>query len=233
MKLSTLMFAAGASLVLAACNGSDKPAGGATAGGAVEGTFYGEVNLGPENAPAVLREYASPTCGHCANLHEDAIKPLKERTKTGELRIEFREFMTPPRPIAMASFQIARCAGEDKYFDVLEDIFTNQRGIMLAAQQGAVRASLTAVAARHGLSEADFNACIRDQQLLETINRFETEGVKRGVSSTPTLFLNGQEVSRSDYTLDRLNALIDELNGIEPAAPAESTDEAETPASEE
>jgi protein-disulfide isomerase len=210
------------------------PSGGtATAGGSVEGTFYGEVNLGSADAPAVLREYASPTCGHCAHLHEEAIKALKERTKTGELRIEFREFMTPPRPIAMASFQIARCAGEDKYFDVLEDVFENQRGIMIAAQQGAARASLTAVAARHGLTEAEFNTCIRDQKVLETINGFEEEGLKRGVSSTPTLFLNGKEVNRSDYTLARLNALIDELNGIEPAAPAQDTDEAGTPASEE
>lgn len=229
MKLSKWMFAACASLALAACGGSDKP-GSNGAGGTVPGTFYGDVVYGSKDAPAVLREYASPTCGHCAHFHEDVIIPLMARVEAGELRIESREFLIQPTSIAAASFQVARCAGEDKYHDVLTDIYANQRGILIAAQSGSAPAALMTIGKRHGLSEAEFNVCVRDEKLFEVIVASHEEGQDRGVDSTPTIFFNGELFERSVDELDRLNAMIDEANGIAPTVEAA---DAEAPVTEE
>ena len=230
MKLSNWMIAACATLALAACDNSGKATGPASTG-VVKGTTYELMSMGDPKAPVVLLEYASATCTHCAHFALEIFPEIKPRIDSGELRYEFREFLTAPAEVAMAGFQVARCAGEDKYFEVLDDLFTNQRGILMASQSKAARPALIAVAQRHGLSEAQFNVCIRDQKLFDTINGAMNEGIAKGVNSTPTLYLNDKAVDRSAYSAEGLNALIDEIVGKEPAAPAEEAVVTEEPES--
>lgn len=182
----------------------------------VEGTAYGPMGLGDPNAPAVLVEYASLTCGHCAHFNEDVVAELKPRIEAGELRYELREFLTAPAAVSMAGYQIARCTGEDSYFDVVDYIFTNQYDLLMAAQNGKAKGKLIEIAGEFGLNEDQFMTCLLDEKLFDSIAATIDEGMEQGVHSTPTLFLNGEEVAREDYTLDGLNALIDELNGITP-----------------
>jgi protein-disulfide isomerase len=82
--------------------------------------------LGDENAPVAVVEYASMTCGHCANFHKEAYPHLKsEYIETGKVRFIFREF--PLDPVAAAAFMLARCAPEEKYFDIVDLMFEQQR----------------------------------------------------------------------------------------------------------
>lgn len=216
MKLSHLLVTALACVSIAACDGSKKDTS-VEPGAYVEGTAYGVVSKGSPDAKAVLVEYASATCPHCADLHERVIKKLQPRIDAGELRLEFYEFLTDPANVAHASFKIARCAGADHYFDVLEDVFQNQQGIVIASQRRQLTPALFAVAQRHGLSKKDFETCLLDQKVHEAISANWYEGRKKGITSTPTLYLNGKEVDRAIYfDLDAMNAEIDKANGIEP-----------------
>lgn len=82
--------------------------------------------LGSADAPVTVVEYASMTCGHCANFHMNTYPHLKkEYIDTGKVRFIFREF--PLDPVALAAFMLARCMPEDKYFDTVDTLFEKQR----------------------------------------------------------------------------------------------------------
>ena len=113
-----LFIAAAALFALGACQKSG--AGGAAPAG-------GDMIMGQETAPITIIEYASTTCPHCKHFHETVMPGLKANyIDPGKVKFIFREFPTPPVAIAVAQFQIARCAGKDKYFALLDTFFKEQ-----------------------------------------------------------------------------------------------------------
>src|SRR5262245_3685832 len=79
----------------------------------------GDMELGNPNAPVTIVEYASMTCPHCAHFHEAVYPELKKKyIDTGKVRFIFREF--PLDPLAAGASAIARCAGKDKFFPLIE-----------------------------------------------------------------------------------------------------------------
>ena len=126
---------------------------------------------GNADASVTVVEYASFTCPHCASFHAGPYKKLKKNyIDTGKVKFIFREFPTPPQNVAIAGFALARCAGADNYYDVLDDLFANQTGILSAARQGAVIPALQAVGERHGING---EAAAKPQLLASEIKAVE------------------------------------------------------------
>jgi protein-disulfide isomerase len=159
--------------------------------------------LGDENAPVAVVEYASMTCGHCANFHKEAYPHLKsEYIETGKVRFVFREF--PLDPVAAAAFMLARCAPEEKYFDVVDLMFEQQRS--WAFTQNPYE-SLLKFARQIGFTQESFETCLKDQALLDGIYAARDRGKEFGVNSTPTFFFNG-EMERGALSVEQLDAAI-------------------------
>ena len=188
--------ALGVVLTLAACSGKDAaPAEGDMALGA------------PEGAKVTVVEYASVTCGACAAWNAEVWPEFKAKyVDTKKVRYVFREFPTPPEDGAVSGFLIARCAGEDMYFEVLDHLMRAQtemhagvppRDILLRTAQGA------------GLSEADFQRCITDKAAVAAMEKRISAARAAGVSHTPTFLINGQVVS--ERSLSGLSQRIDPL----------------------
>jgi protein-disulfide isomerase len=144
--------------------------------------------LGAPEAPVTIVEYASMTCPHCAQFHEKTYPELKKRyIDTGKVRFIFREF--PLDPLAAAGSMLARCAGEGKYFPMIETLFHQQK--TWAVQKPLP--PLLAIAKQAGFTQQSFEQCLANQKLLEDIEKVrERASSKFGVSSTPTLFINGK-----------------------------------------
>ena len=174
--------------------------------GSKGGPADGDVGKGaPEGAKVTVIEYASVTCGACAAWNAQIWPEFSAKyVDTKKVRFVFREFPTPPQDIAVAGFLIARCAGEDKYFDVVHDIMASQ-----AEWQAGVapRTTLYRAAAAAGLSEAQTDACIRDEKAIATMSERIKAGVNMGVTGTPTFFVNGVKVA--DPSLAGLSEVID------------------------
>ena len=168
-----------------------------------------EKALGAEDAPVTIVEYASMTCGHCADFHAGTFKELKERyIDTGKVRFVFREF--PLDPLAAATFMLARCAPEDRYFDVVDMFFETQP---VWTRTNDPVGELYKLARQAGFTQASFQACLTNQELLDGINAVKDRAASEfGVSSTPTFFING-ELFRGNRPIEDFAEKIDPLVG--------------------
>jgi len=148
----------------------------------------GDQALGSANAPVTIIEYASMTCPHCSHFHETTFPKLKkEYIDTGKVRFIFREF--PLDPLAAAGSMLARCAGGDKYFPMIEALFSQQKDWVV---QKPLQPML-AIAKQAGFTQQTFDECLANQKMLDGIEETRTRAAQKfGVNSTPTFFINGK-----------------------------------------
>src|SRR5262245_13162347 len=142
----------------------------------------GDMALGDPKAPVTIVEYASMTCPHCAHFHETVFPELKKKyIDTGKVRFIFREF--PLDPLAAGASALARCAGKDKFFPLVETFFAQQKDW---AVQRPVE-PMFSIARQAGFSRQSFEDCLNDQQVLQAIEETRTRAAQRfQVQSTPT-----------------------------------------------
>ena len=151
----------------------------------------GEMALGDEKAPITVIEYASMTCPHCAHFSEATFPELKKRyIDTGKVRFLFREF--PLDQLAAAGFILARCAGPDKYFPLIETLFAQQHDWVVQKPLQP----LMAIAKQAGLSQEAFETCLDNKVMLEGLEKVRNQASEKfGVNSTPTFFVNGKRLA--------------------------------------
>jgi len=150
----------------------------------------GDIVLGSPDAPVTIIEYASMTCPHCAQFQAKTFPKLKERyIDTGKVRYIFREF--PLDPLAAGAFMLARCADKDKYMSIIDLFFGTQRDWVVPNPLQP----LFNIAKQAGYNEETFNACLKNQQILDGIQNVRDHAAKvLNVESTPTFFINGKRV---------------------------------------
>jgi protein-disulfide isomerase len=164
-----------------------------------------EMSLGKADAPVTIIEYASMTCGHCATFHNTTYPELKKRyIDTGKVRYILRVF--PLDPLAAGAFMLARCAGKDKYFPLVETLFHEQSKW---AVQRPIE-PLFAVVRQAGFTKETFDTCLRDQKMLDALEAIRSRGEKLGVNSTPTFFINGK-LMRGALSIEDIAKEVDPL----------------------
>jgi protein-disulfide isomerase len=151
-----------------------------------------DIVQGSAAAPVTIVEYASMTCTHCAAFHEETWPKLKTKyVDSGKVKFILREF--PLDPLATAGFMLARCAGPDKRNAIVDLLFTQQKNWAFVDKPIDALAGLVKQA---GISQADFEACLKNQTLYDQVNQIrEIASKKFKVSGTPTFFVNGKEMN--------------------------------------
>ena len=110
---------------------------------------------------------------------------------TGKVRYIFREFPTEPSSLAQAGFLIANCADESRFLDNISMQFQRQQSLMNAPDR---RQAYVDLAKASGLSEAEFEACLSNEEEIARYERVVKGGIEAGVASTPAFFINGEKV---------------------------------------
>ena len=152
-----------------------------------------DMSLGNANAKVTVVEYASATCSHCARWNKDVYPAFKAKyVDTGKVNYVYREFLTNPPQLAAAGFLLARCAGQDKYFQVTDAIFRQQDAIY---ESQDLWGGLLKIGKSFGLTEEQFTAALQDKAALDAVNaRVEKAAERDKVEVTPTFFVNGERL---------------------------------------
>ncbi|MDQ2861878.1 MAG: DsbA family protein [Pseudomonadota bacterium] len=168
-----------------------------------------DMSMGNAKAPVTMVEYASVSCPHCADWNKEVFPAFKAKyIDTGKVRYVLREALTSDPAIAAAGFLTARCAGKDKYFQVVDAIYRAQQEMFTGGQPHAV---LLRIARSAGLTDAQFEACIKDETALNALNtRWEHYVKDDHINATPTFVINGKTYDKGGTTLADMDGAIAE-----------------------
>ena len=210
-------------IALTACGAADSSNAQTSGSGDVALT---DITLGADDAPITMVEYASWTCPACLQFHSDVVPMLKaDYVEAGHVKFVFREFPTSPANISVAGFAIARCAGEDRYYEVIDDLFAAQTNILnLARSGGDIESALRTLASSYGIEGNGFTDCLSNQDVTYAISESVMKGDSQGVNSTPTVFINGEKLQGYDWrSAEGMKTLLDSKLNL--PAEAETTGE--------
>jgi protein-disulfide isomerase len=169
--------------------------------------------LGNPDAPLKLAEYASHTCGACANFAINGKPPLTDDyIATGVVSLEQREVFLQPTDVAIAA--LTRCGTKEQVQTLSDEVWRNLNLVFenIQANQAALQtvdnlpreermaaiaelAGLIDFFAARGVSADQARTCLRDTAEIETMIEMASEKAEEvGVTGTPTFTLNGQKV---------------------------------------
>ena len=146
--------------------------------------------IGEENAPITIIEYASMSCSHCADFHNDTLEELKnEYIDTGKVRFVFRDF--PFNYPALAGSMILRCVPENVRYDYMNGLYKLQKN-WVNRDHTKTKSELYKIMQSGGMQQDDFDACLSnvdlENQLLEGVMEAQRE---YKIGSTPSFIING------------------------------------------
>lgn len=153
--------------------------------------------MGQADAPNTMIVYASVTCPHCSDWFiEDFPIIKKDLIDTGKLKMVFREFVTGPQEVSVAGFQLALCAPEDKYFDVLRFQMDNQKETFTALQEGKAIERFLEIAKLAEITDQDaMFECFDNEDGFDRLQRSIDRARAGDIKGVPGVIFNGELVS--------------------------------------
>lgn len=171
---------------------------------------------GPENAPATVVVYDDFECPFCARMYVTLINEAMNRYR-GRVKVVMKDFpLVEAHPWAMRAAVDAHCLADlsfPAYWDFSDYVHTHQPEVMekFRATSNGGPAAIDAIAQGFGekraLKSDQLQACLVRQDQTQ-VQSSMAEGKSLGVSATPTLFVNGQEVE-GILSDESLRALLD------------------------
>ena len=178
-------------------------------------TSEGGFRMGNPRAKVSVVEYASLVCPHCRHFAETAMRPLlASYVRTGKANYEYRPYILDG--VDIAANLVARCNGPASFFPMADDLFATQplwrarisdadmeqlgtlpQGQMMLAI--AEQTGLVLTGAVHGIAPAKARACLADEAASVKLTAMRQAAEARGVTGTPTLFVNGKKVPAYDW----------------------------------
>ncbi|HPU15365.1 MAG TPA: thioredoxin domain-containing protein [Polymorphobacter sp.] len=178
----------------------------------IAATPEGGFRMGNPNAPVKLLEFASMTCPHCKDFHEEAMPTIKAKyIATGKISYEYRSFVLNGPDYAAAL--LARCQGPEVFFNLLNAFYANQavwtepftklteadskRLAALPQDQQiaalAVTGGLDGFMRTRGMPRAKFDQCLSNKAQIDQLTKIRTDAVEKyKLTGTPTFVINGE-----------------------------------------
>ncbi len=177
----------------------------ALAGGDIVADMASGTPLGAEDAPAVIMEFADFLCQHCRQFNSLSGKLLRQNYAfSGSLK--WISFDFPLWPESWAPAMAAQCAKrQGKYWEMKDLLFAR---VDSWKREGNPNRKFIDYARDLGLDAGAFKSCVDGQETLAEVQATRAYGESLGVSSTPTLFFNGEHVTGRDMNYGSLEEQI-------------------------
>jgi len=146
--------------------------------------------IGNPNAPITIIEYASMSCSHCADFHNETLEDLKtEYIDPGKVVFVFRDF--PFNYPALAGSMMMRCVPDDVRYDYMNALYKLQKSWVFR-DNSKTRTELYKIMQSGGMQQVDFDTCLSninlENDLLEGVMNAQREF---NIRSTPSFVING------------------------------------------
>ena len=165
---------------------------------------------GSDTAPVEITEYADYQCPFCQTFATLQMPTIEERLiKTGRLRWRYRDFPLQQHQFARLAAHSAACADEQgKYWEQHDRIYEGQGEWSASRDAGD---HFRNYARAIGLDLGRYDECMESGRYAGRIQAGYEEGVRAGVSSTPTLLV-GDRLYRGRIDSDAIRRLVDSLS---------------------
>jgi protein-disulfide isomerase len=147
---------------------------------------------GSQNAKVTIVEFSDFQCPFCQRFFLQTLPQIEEKyIKTGKVRFVYRDFpLTSIHPYAQKAAEAAECAYEQGKFWEYHDILFQKQSEWVVAGESKFKE----YAQQLGLDTQKFNQCLDSGKYANEVQKDYNDGLKYGVSGTPTFFINGIEV---------------------------------------
>ena len=153
------------------------------------------LTLGRTDARVTLTEYGDFSCPHCHDLEPTIHQLITDYVKPGKLRIIYKTVTFVGGAYSQVAAQAAICAArQGKGWEMHDQIwgYFDSNG-----PQAYSQSTMTSLAENIGLDTTKFGTCYNAPDTSASVQSVADEVLAIGVTSTPTLFING---NRLDYT---------------------------------
>nr|MBN1229753.1 DsbA family protein [Anaerolineae bacterium] len=167
--------------------------------------------IGDPAAPVTMTEFSDFSCSHCRDLSDTVHRLIDEYVRAGVLRVVFKpvSFVNPTYSTPAA--QAVVCAAEQgmgwEMHDHIWALYDAAGPGLYTSQQLSDRAKDV------GLNMADYSQCFSSVSASTRVQSVLAEASQLGINATPTVFVNGTQVSwrGAQYAYADLKAAIDAL----------------------
>ena len=181
---------AGAAAPAGVVSGYVKPGAAEQSAGLGSGVGFGE-----ENAPVVVEMFEDFSCPHCQEFEAEAEQMVNQQVATGKVRVVYYPVTLSGfgRPTELAANAFACAADEGKARPMHDALYTN-------FNQEWTTDELVELGRSVGLTSGSFASCVREETFADWVRSIDETATDRGVTGTPTVFVNGGKPLPPDKT---------------------------------
>jgi protein-disulfide isomerase len=161
--------------------------------------------LGSSSAPVLVEEYGDFQCPICGQWERDVGPTVRRLVDQGRVRFEYHPIaFIGPESVAAAN--AAEAAGDEgKFWDFHDLLFADQA----PENSGALTSDrLLELGRQVGLDSRQFQQRVRDGTYDNWVRQVTDQASQRGITATPTVFVNGRQVDAA-LTAQGLLAAVD------------------------
>jgi protein-disulfide isomerase len=145
----------------------------------------------------IYEDFQCPVCGQFEIAQGDYIESLIA-DKKATVVYHTLSFLGPE---SIAAANAAACAADEgKFLDYHKMLYAKQPNENSGAWSNAF---LAAAGQAVGITSQEFVTCVNEGKFADWVGNVASEGAKKNVNSTPTVFINGKELNRGNDYYDR------------------------------
>jgi len=166
-------------------------------------------SIGSPTATVTVEEFADFQCGSCASAHPVLKEITSAYGSNKNFRFIFRNYplsMHDKAYTAAAAAEAAGLQGTSKFWQMQDRLFSNQH---LWATNSNYRDVFAGYAKEIGLDVEKFKADMSGMQAKTRVDQDLARGQAVGISSTPTVIVNGKVIPYAEVNSAGLRRIID------------------------
>tara|TARA_Y100001970_G_C14258549_1_gene877556 strand:+ start:8720 stop:9343 length:624 start_codon:yes stop_codon:yes gene_type:complete len=172
-----------------------------------ENDFY----IGDLSAPITIIEYASMSCGHCANFHIDTLPIIiDEYVNKGLIKIAFRDF--PFNHPALMGSMLISCLSNDIRLQYSHALYKFQSNWVNSDSEKS-KNELFKIMQIGGMNKKQFDKCLNDKDIENKILiGIQDAQSEFNINSTPSFIINGKLIEGNksiEFFRDYFEKIID------------------------